>query len=86
MARGATRTLQNRRLASGFCRLELWQQMPAVSLRPSVVSYNAAMSALRQGQRWPQCVQLFEEARIEAVEVDSIGFNTCCFARGKRSS
>ena len=67
-------------------RLELWRRMPAKTLRPSVVSYNAAISALRQGQRWPQCLELFEQARMEAVEVDSISFNTCCFARGKHSA
>ena len=52
-----------------------------LGLEPNTFTFNAAMAAYSQGSLWQRSLDLFEEACLRGVKIDTISLNTCLSAR-----
>ena len=50
-------------------------QMRGLGLQPSVISYNASISAFEQGQQWEKALQLLEQMRGQGIEPNVISYS-----------
>ncbi|CAL1138289.1 unnamed protein product [Cladocopium goreaui] len=61
--------------------ISLWCELPDLGLEPNTFTFNAAMAAYSQGSLWQRSLDLFEEACLRGVKIDTISLNTCLSAR-----
>ena len=61
--------------------------MKSSGVEPSVISYNAAISACEKGGQWEPALQLLEEMKSSGIEPDVISYSaaiSACEKGGRR--
>ncbi|CAE8618006.1 unnamed protein product [Polarella glacialis] len=64
---------------------ELFLEVTAASLEPSMVTFNSAINAAEKARRWAEALMLLELARIDSEKLDGISFNSAISACEKCS-
>ena len=66
--------------------LELFREIEASGGKPSIVTYNATMTALEKGLQWERALDLFDEMKLKNMPVTVVSYGSAISAceKGKR--
>jgi pentatricopeptide repeat domain-containing protein 1 len=68
--------------------LELFREIEASGGKPSIVTYNATMTALEKGLQWERALDLFDEMKLKNMPVTVVSYGSAISAceKGKKTA